>query len=103
MSAEVLEKLKLKEGTGRVMKEFTYVITDEQGVHARPAGMLVKFAKELQSSVTITKDGKSADATRLMAVMGLGIKKGQEITVRVEGDNEEAEEAAIAGFFRENL
>lgn len=85
------------------MKEFSYVITDAQGVHARPAGMLVKFAKELKSTVTISKDGKTADATRLIAVMGLGIKQGQEITVTVEGENEEADAAAVLEFFKGNL
>ena len=56
------------------MKEFQYVITDPIGLHARPAGLLVKAAKPLDSTITIVKaDGKSAAATKLMAVMGLGV------------------------------
>lgn len=85
------------------MKEFTYVIKDELGIHARPAGMLVKFAKDLGSKVTIVKDSKSADATRLMSIMGLAIKQGQEITIQVEGDTEEADAKAVADFFETNL
>lgn len=85
------------------MKEFTYVIKDELGIHARPAGMLVKFAKDLGSKVTIIKDGKPADATRLMSIMGLAIKQGQEITIQVEGATEEADAKAVADFFETNL
>ena len=87
------------------MKQFQYTITDPIGVHARPAGMLAKAAKALDSTVTITKaDGsKSAVATRLMAVMGLGIKTGETVTVTIEGGNEEANAAAIEQFFKENL
>ena len=57
------------------MKKFEYVIKDEVGIHARPAGLLVKEAKKYQSKVSITKDGKSAEATKLMALMGLGVKQ----------------------------
>ena len=56
------------------MKEFTYIITDKQGIHARPAGMLNKCTKELSSKITIIKDEKSADVIRLMAVISMGIK-----------------------------
>ena len=86
------------------MKEFTYTITDPVGIHARPAGVLAKAAKALDSTVTIAKaDGKSAAATKLMALMGLGIKQGDTITVTVEGGNEEANAAAMEQFFKDNL
>lgn len=85
------------------MKEFTYKVTDELGIHARPAGMLNKCVRELSSKITITKDGKSADVTRLMAVMGMGIKQGQEVTITVEGETEDADVKVIQKFFEENL
>lgn len=85
------------------MKKFTYVITDEVGIHARPAGLLAKKAKELGSTVTISCNGKSADAARLMAVMGLGVKKGMEVTVSVEGGNEETAVTEMEKFFKENF
>lgn len=72
------------------MKQFTYTIKDELGVHARPAGLLVKLAKKYASKVTIEKNGKTRDMRKLMAVMGLGIKQGETITVTVEGDDETA-------------
>lgn len=86
------------------MKQFQYVISDPVGIHARPAGLLAKQAKALDSTVTITKDdGKSAEATKLMAVMGLGIKSGATITVTVEGGDEEANAATLKTCFAENL
>lgn len=86
------------------MKQFQYVISDPVGIHARPAGLLAKQAKTLDSTITITKDdGKSAVATKLMAVMGLGIKGGSTITITVEGGDEEANVAVMEQFFRENL
>lgn len=85
------------------MKSFNYVITDEVGIHARPAGILVKEAKKFASKVTISAGGKSSDATRLMAIMGMGVKKGDEVTVTVEGDDEEAAAAEMEKFFKENL
>ena len=80
------------------------MITDPMGVHARPAGLLVKAAKTVDSTLTIAKaNGKSAAATKLMAVMGLGIKQGETVTVTVEGGNEEANTAAMEKFFQDNL
>ena len=87
------------------MKQFQYTITDPMGLHARPAGLLVKAAKPLDSTITITKaDGsKSAAATKLMAIMGMGIKSGEPVKVTVEGGREEANCAAMEQFFKENL
>lgn len=85
------------------MKKFEYVIKDEVGIHARPAGLLVKEAKKHESRITLSKDGKSAEATKLMAIMGLGIKCGQRVEVSVEGTDEEIAYEAIKAFFETNL
>lgn len=85
------------------MKSFEYTITDEVGIHARPAGLLAKKVKEFNSVVTISKDGKSAEAKKLMAVMGLGVKKGQTVTVTVEGADEDKAVVEMEKFFKENL
>lgn len=85
------------------MKSFEYTITDEVGIHARPAGLLVKEAKQYDSVIKISKDGKSAEAKKLMALMGLGVKKGETVTVTVEGGDEEAVAAKMEEFFKNNL
>lgn len=85
------------------MKSFDYTITDEIGIHARPAGILAKKAKEYASKITITKGGKTAEAQKLMAVMSLGVKKGETVTVSAEGEDEEKAVADMETFFKENL
>ena len=85
------------------MREFTYVITDKEGIHARPAGELVKMAKGYASSVTVAKEGKTADAKKVFGLMGLGVKQGMEITVQVNGEDEDAAAAALETFLKENL
>ncbi|MBQ6321740.1 MAG: HPr family phosphocarrier protein [Lachnospiraceae bacterium] len=85
------------------MKSFKYVITDEVGIHARPAGILVKEAKKYQSKIKVVKDGKAAEASKLMALMGLGVKCGMEVEVTVEGPDEDVAYEEIKKFFEENL
>ena len=85
------------------MKEYQYVIQDPVGLHARPAGLLVKQAAGFQSKVTIESGGKSADARKLIMLMSLGIKQGMEVTCKVEGEDEDAALEALQKFFQENL
>ena len=71
------------------MQSFKYTITDPVGIHARPAGNLVKVIKEFASAVTISGNGKTVDAKKLMSVMTLGIRQGQEVELTFEGPDEE--------------
>lgn len=85
------------------MKSFNYTIKDKVGIHARPAGLLAKEAKNYKSEITVKKDGKSVNAERLMQLMGMGIKCGDTVTVTVSGEDEEAAVEAMEKFFCENL
>lgn len=85
------------------MKTFRYTITDPEGIHARPAGLFVKQAGKYESSVTISKNGKEVDAKRIMGVMSLGVKKGEEVTLNVEGTDEDQAVVELEKFFKENL
>lgn len=85
------------------MKTFEYTIKDELGIHARPAGLLVKAAKALDSKVTIEKDGKCADASKLFAIMGLGVKNADTVKVSIDGGDDEASLKAMEEFFSANL
>lgn len=85
------------------MKEFTYVITDQAGIHARPAGDFIKVAKGFVSAVKIVKNGKAADAKKLFGIMSLGVKQGEEILIQVEGQDEETAAPALEAFLKENL
>ena len=75
------------------MKEFQYTIKDACGIHARPAGLLVKTVKGFASTATLEKDGKSCDMR----------KQGETVTIKVEGDDEEAAAEAIQKFLSENV
>lgn len=85
------------------MKKFTFVVKDELGLHARPAGELVKEAVKCSSKVTIRKGDKTGDAKRIFNVMGLSVKGNEEVEITVEGENEEAEAAALEAYIRENI
>ena len=83
------------------MKEFTYTITDPNGIHARPAGLLVKQLKAFKSTVTIFKGDKNVDMKKLLALMGLGVKQGDAVTIK--GEDEEACAAALEKFLKETF
>lgn len=85
------------------MKTFEYTIKDELGIHARPAGLLVKEAKKYEYECTITKDGKTKKLTQLMMLMSLGVKQGETVTVTAEGADEDAAIAGLKEFFEANL
>ena len=86
------------------MKEFTYLVTDELGIHARPAGQLAKLAKTFAgTTVTITKGDTTVKASQLMKLMNLGVKMGDEVKIAAEGPTAEEAIAALEQFFKENL
>ena len=85
------------------MVSFNYVVTDELGIHARPAGLLVKEAGKLGSKITVCKGEKKGDAKKIFGIMGLAVKQNDEVTITVEGDTEEADAEVIKAFFENNL
>jgi len=85
------------------MKEFKHVIGDPLGMHARPAGMLVKAAAGYSSRIMVAAPTGSADAKRLLALMRLAAKQGAELTVTVEGADEEKAARELQAFLAENL
>lgn len=87
------------------MKELTYTVTDLSGIHARPAGLLVKEASKYQSNITIklTHGEKSADAKRLFSVMSLNAKCGDTLSFIIEGTDENTAFNGLEKFLKENL
>ncbi len=85
------------------MKEFTYTIRDELGLHARAAGELVKKAKSFKSSIKLEKDGRTASATGMFAIMGLCVKQHDTVTVKVSGEDEDNAARSLEEFFAANL
>ncbi|HAH62256.1 MAG TPA: HPr family phosphocarrier protein [Treponema sp.] len=87
------------------MKKFTYTIQDEIGLHARPASQLIRIAKSYKSKITLinTKNNKSAEATKMMAIMALGIVYGITVDVTIEGEDEDAALTELKTFFTGTL
>ncbi|MBF1040484.1 MAG: HPr family phosphocarrier protein [Lachnospiraceae bacterium] len=87
------------------MKQINYTVTAEAGIHARPAGLLVKKAASFKSDIKILHEqrGSEADLKRLMAVMALGVKKGDSIVLSVDGEDEEEAADALEAFLKENF
>lgn len=82
---------------------FSYTITDPNGLHARPAGLLVKRAQELGGEITVCLGDRSANLKKLLAVMGLGIRHGDTVSVTVEGENAAEIAESLQAFFQENV
>lgn len=85
------------------MKEFEFVVTDPQGIHARPAGLLVKGAKKFESNISVFKGARKGDLKKIFTVMALGVKQGEAIKVQVEGADEEQAASAVEAFLKENF
>ncbi len=85
------------------MNKFTYTIKDKDGIHARPAGMLVKEASKFNSEITIESKGNKANAKKIFSVMSLGAKYDDEITLTAEGSDEAEAMTALENFIKENL
>jgi phosphocarrier protein len=85
------------------MVQFDYTVTDELGIHARPAGLLVKLASGFKSDIKVCKGDQSVDVKRLMGLMKLGIRKGDTAAFTIEGEDEKAAADALKKFMQENL
>lgn len=85
------------------MKTFEYTITDPVGLHARPAGLLVKESAKFISTITLSKGEKTTDAKRLFNLMGMGIKNGDTVIIGIEGEDEEEASVAMEHFMRDNI
>ena len=85
------------------MKRFEYVISDKLGIHARPAGELVKIAQKVESKILIKHGEKEVDAIKLLAIMALGVKCGEKLVFEIEGPDEDTAYEKIKSFMESSL
>lgn len=85
------------------MKTFTYTIKDKEGIHARPAGIIVAEAKKFTSNIQISAKGKTSDLKRIFGVMGLCVKCGEEVSITIDGADENEAAGALEKVFATNL
>jgi phosphocarrier protein len=88
---------------GEKMRELKYVVRDPLGLHARPAGLLVKMAGKYKSDIQIGAPPKMVNAKRIIGVMALTIKQNQELVMTFSGEDETEAEAAVKAFLEANL
>lgn len=85
------------------MESFCYIISDEAGIHARPAGELVQMAKEFHSRIILETGGECADLSRAAEVMALDIRNGMEVVLTAEGSDETEAVSRLKMYFKENF
>ena len=71
------------------------VISNQVGLHARPATFFIQKANELKSTVWVEKEERRVNAKSLLGVLSLGIVGGTNIRIIVDGSDEEAALAAL--------
>ncbi|AOT72637.1 HPr family phosphocarrier protein [Geosporobacter ferrireducens] len=79
------------------------VLENEAGLHARPASVFTQTSLKYKSDITISKEGKSANAKSIISVLSLGISKGTEITISAEGEDEEAAVTDLVGLIQSKM
>ena len=85
------------------MKTFLYTITDPIGMHARPAGLGAEAAAPYQGQTMLHSGLHTADACDAAAVLRMGLRCGDTITVTVQGPDETAAAAVLEQFFKARL
>ena len=81
------------------MVERTITVVNPSGIHARPATMVIDFAKSYPGTVEVIKDGKTGNLKSILMILAMGLEKGSQITLRVNGENEEEFLDSLIEFF----
>lgn len=85
------------------MTKTTITINVESGLHARPANVFIKTASHFKSTIKVLKGDKEVDGKRLLAIMTLGARQGEEITIIADGADEKEAIAALEAIAAKNF
>ncbi len=77
----------------------TVTVRNRQGLHARPADMLVRLANQFQSDLHLSKSGEWVDCKSILSVLTLGATQGTELSVSADGDDAADALQAIGELF----
>jgi phosphocarrier protein HPr len=81
------------------MVEAIVTLKNPSGLHARPAAQFVQTAARFKgTTVKVSANGKEIDAKSILAVMGLGARSGDELTLKAEGPEAEAAVQALVAL-----
>lgn len=70
------------------MERYTFILGNEHGMHARPAGLFVQLSGQFESDVYLTKNDIRINGKSIIGVLRLGASKGDQLTLEVEGSDE---------------
>lgn len=85
------------------MQQAKVVVKHEAGLHARPASLFVKLAKQFSSDIKITSNGKTVSAKSLVLIITLAVQPNTEIEVRADGSDEQEAITALVGLVERNF
>ncbi|MFZ7132567.1 MAG: HPr family phosphocarrier protein [Eubacteriales bacterium] len=85
------------------MKQFTYIIKDRIGIHARPATILAQEARKFECEIILEVKSKRVQVKDMMKVMSMTIKQGTEVLVTAKGSDEDAAIKRFAEIMRQNM
>lgn len=71
------------------------IIQSEHGIHARPASQIVNYAQQSSCDIFFIKDDNRYNAKSIMNIMGMGLRKGDEIFIEVTGPDQETVEQKL--------
>ena len=78
------------------MKEIKYVVSNPNGVHARPCALLAQCCTAFKSQITVSVEEQTASAQNVLELMALHAKKGDTLEIRIEGSDEEQAFEAVS-------
>ena len=88
------------------MKQLTLILSNELGLHARPASVFVKKANTFEANIRLsdlTTGGQEADGKSILNVLSLGAEHGHKIQITIEGADELAASQALEQLIQAGL
>jgi len=85
------------------MAEAKVIVRSDVGMHARPAALFVQEASKYQSEIVVVYGERSGNAKSILAVLGLGIGKDGEITIRATGTDEDQAIVNLKSLIEDNF
>jgi phosphotransferase system HPr (HPr) family protein len=83
--------------------ERTVTLASKSGLHARPAAVFVQQAKGFQSSITLSKDAKTANGKSILSVLTLGAEQGDQVLLEAEGEDAQVAIDRLSSLLEEDL
>jgi phosphocarrier protein len=85
------------------MVSLNLILDNKSGLHARPANLFTTEAAKYKSSVKVLKNGKEYNAKSIFSVLSMGATLGTELTIVVDGEDEELAIKALKDLFDQNF